>query len=78
MSFRIASNLGAFTALKLSLSPIVQTIDNEEIVGVVNNVSFPTDASEPLTRFQCYRPFAQSPRSHSPSPSKAKHRDPRA
>lgn len=43
-------------------SAIGQRIGKEEIVGVVGDVRFPTDASEPVTRFQTYRPFAQAPR----------------
>jgi predicted permease len=35
----------------------------QEIVGVVGDVRFPVDPSEPMTRFQTYRPFAQDPRS---------------
>jgi predicted permease len=45
-------------------SPIGQRIDNEEIVGVVNDVSFPTDAGGSSQRFQSYRPFSQAPRTH--------------
>jgi putative ABC transport system permease protein len=37
--------------------------DWQEIVGVVSDVRFPADPSEPITRFQTYRPFAQDPRS---------------
>ncbi|HEX5218735.1 MAG TPA: ABC transporter permease [Verrucomicrobiae bacterium] len=33
----------------------------QEIVGVVNDVRSPTDAGEPGTRFQTYRPLAQEP-----------------
>jgi hypothetical protein len=43
-------------------SPVGQFIDKEEIVGVVSDVKFPTDANEPMTRYQAYRPFAQAPR----------------
>ncbi len=43
-------------------SPLGQRINGEEIVGVVNDVRFPVDPSEPMTRFQSYRPFAQEPR----------------
>ncbi len=42
-------------------SPLGQRIDNEEIVGVVNDIRFPADPSETQTRFQTYRPFAQDP-----------------
>lgn len=37
--------------------------DWQEIVGVVSDVRFPVDPSQPITRFQTYRPFAQDPRS---------------
>jgi predicted permease len=37
--------------------------DWQEIVGVAGDVRFPVDLSEPMTRFQTYRPFAQDPRS---------------
>lgn len=43
-------------------SPLGQRLGEEEIVGVVGDVSFPTDPSEPITLFQTYRPFAQEPR----------------
>jgi predicted permease len=43
-------------------SPLGQHISGEEIVGVVADVEFAADPSEPSTRLQCYRPFAQSPR----------------
>ena len=32
-----------------------------EVVGVVNNVGFPSSLGEPYTRFQAFRPLAQSP-----------------
>lgn len=32
-----------------------------EVVGVVNDVSFPANLGEPYTRFQAYRPMVQSP-----------------
>jgi putative ABC transport system permease protein len=35
----------------------------QEIVGVVNDVQSPSDASESTTRFQTYRPLAQEPQS---------------
>jgi putative ABC transport system permease protein len=34
----------------------------QEVVGVVNDVSFPADLGEPYTRFQAFRPLAQQPR----------------
>jgi putative ABC transport system permease protein len=43
-------------------SPVGQRIGDLEIVGVVNDVRFATDPSEPSTRFQSYVPFAQDPR----------------
>jgi len=43
-------------------SALGRRIGDEEIVGVVADVRFPTDPSEPSTRFQTYRPFAQAPR----------------
>jgi hypothetical protein len=43
-------------------SPVGRRIDGEEIVGVVSDVAFATDPSEPPTRYQSYRPFAQAPR----------------
>jgi predicted permease len=35
----------------------------QEIIGVVADVRSATDAGEPTTRFQCYRPLAQEPQS---------------
>ncbi len=32
-----------------------------EVVGVVNNVGFPSSLGEPYTRFQAFRPLAQTP-----------------
>jgi len=43
-------------------SPLGQRISGEEIIGVVADVEFAADPSEPSTRLQSYRPFAQSPR----------------
>lgn len=43
-------------------SPLGARLGDETIVGVVNDVRFATDPSEPMTRFQTYRPFAQAPR----------------
>jgi putative ABC transport system permease protein len=37
--------------------------DWQQVVGVVSNVRFPADPSEPITRFQTYLPFAQDPKS---------------
>jgi predicted permease len=34
----------------------------QEVVGVVNDLAFPADISEPYTRFQAFRPLAQSSR----------------
>lgn len=45
-------------------SPLGHRIGSEEIVGVVNDVRFPADPSEPVTRFQTYRPFAQDPKNY--------------
>jgi predicted permease len=33
----------------------------QEVVGVVNDIAFPANLSEPYTRFQAYRPMAQTP-----------------
>ncbi len=48
-------------------SAVGQRIGNpgawQEIVGVVADVRSATDAGEPTTRFQCYRPLAQEPQS---------------
>jgi len=46
------------------VSPLGQRLDQEEIVGVVSDVSFPADPSEPQTRFQTYRPLSQAPRNY--------------
>lgn len=43
-------------------SPLGARLGDETIVGVVVDVRFATDPSEPMTRFQTYRPFAQAPR----------------
>jgi predicted permease len=43
-------------------SPLGRHISGEEIIGVVADVEFAADPSEPSTRLQSYRPFAQSPR----------------
>jgi putative ABC transport system permease protein len=43
-------------------SPLGQHVDGEEVVGVVDDVRAAADPSEPDTRFQTYRPFAQAPR----------------
>lgn len=43
-------------------SAIGKHLDGEEVVGVVNDVGFATDPSEPETRLQTYRPLAQAPR----------------
>src|SRR5205085_9311597 len=32
----------------------------QEVVGVVNDMSFPADLGEPYTRFQAFRPLSQS------------------
>jgi predicted permease len=42
-------------------SPLGQHLDGREIVGVVSNVRFPANPSPQPTRYQTYRPFAQSP-----------------
>ena len=36
----------------------------QEVVGVVNDLAFPANLSDPYTRFQAFRPMAQSPQSH--------------
>jgi predicted permease len=33
----------------------------QEVVGIVNDIAFPANLSEPYTRFQAYRPMAQTP-----------------
>jgi len=43
-------------------SPLGQHISGEEIIGVVADVEFAADPSEPSTRLQTYQPFAQSSR----------------
>ncbi len=43
-------------------SPLGARLGDETVVGVVNDVQFATDPSEPMTPFQTYRPFAQTPR----------------
>lgn len=43
-------------------TPIGQRLSGEEIIGVVADVEFAADPSEPSTRLQSYRPFAQTPR----------------
>ncbi len=42
-------------------SPIGLRLGNEEIIGVVNNVTFPGNPAERRTPYQTYRPNAQAP-----------------
>lgn len=44
-------------------SPLGERIHGEEVVGVVNDVTFPANPGEWKTPYQTYRPFAQAPRS---------------
>jgi len=43
-------------------TPLGQRINGAEIVGVVNDVSFPANPAESRTSYQSYRPYAQEPR----------------